>query len=231
MFQTAQTDSILPFKLPNFHYPIRGFRRVEESDSTGSYLVISSQYHNTVVGIPIRISFDRYTQMRLAMEQKKLLKETVTKPPQTGQNPSGQNAPGYELLGTDIAGQRVALRVAGNVNINARASREDQNLIATNFQSQPQTNIIFNQKQNFNIQGSIGDRINVLVDYNSERDFQFENDVKLNYTGGADDIIQRVDAGNISLSLPGTQLVTFSPNSKGLFGIRTDMKIGPINFV
>jgi len=228
----AASDSLLPFQLPRVPYGIRGFRRAEEADSTGQYLVISPRYHDTEVGIPVRISFKQYTDLRLAREQQRLLRETVTKPPQTQETPgAGQANTGYELLGADIGGQRVALRVAGNVNINARASREDQNLIATNFESQPQTNIIFNQKQNFNIQGSIGDRINVLVDYNSERDFQFENDVKLNYTGSDDDIVQRIDAGNISLSLPGTQLVTFSPNSNGLFGIRTDMKIGPIDVV
>ncbi|NIQ11474.1 MAG: hypothetical protein GWO23_18245, partial [Gammaproteobacteria bacterium] len=55
--------------------------------------------------------------------------------------------------------------------------------------------------------------------------------VRLNYVGNEDEIIQRIDAGNISLSLPGAQLVTFSPNSQGLFGVRSDLKFGPVDVV
>ena len=180
------------------------------------------------MAIPIRISLDEYYQLRRSYNQRKLLRDALTKNLQ----PEGAgDSKSIELIGADIAGQRVSLRVSGNVNINARALREDKNLTTTSIQSQPNTNILFNQRQNFNIEGRIGDRINVLVDYNSENDFQFENNVKINYTGNEDDIIQRVDAGNISLSLPGTQLVKFSPNSKGLFGVRTDIKLGPIDIV
>jgi len=226
----AESDTLLPWKILRPNYTVRGFRRVEAVDSTGTYLVISPMYYDTPVGIPLWVDLDAYYELNLRRNQRELLFRALhTEEEQASTNL--QDARGYELVGADIAGQRVALRVAGNVNINARATREDKNLITTNFQSEPQTNIIFNQRQNFSIEGSIGDRINVLVDYNSERDFQFENDVKLNYVGNEDDIIQRVDAGNISLSLPGTQLVTFSPTSSGLFGIRTDMKFGPVDVV
>lgn len=224
----ADRDSTLP---PPIRMPlprIQGLQRVEKPDSTGQEIIIAEQFDSTPVSIPIRMDYHTYFELRRKYNAHQLF---VKKATQSLQYESGQGGRGLELVGAEIAGQRVSLRVAGNVNINARAMREDKNLITTSIQSQPTTNIMFNQQQNFNIEGRIGDRINVLVDYNSERDFQFENDVKINYTGDEDDIVQRIDAGNISLSLPGTQLVTFSPNSRGLFGIRTDMKIGPIDVV
>ncbi len=224
----ADRDSLLlpriPIPLPN----IQGFQRVEQPDSTGQQILISEEYYNKPVSIPIRMSYEQYFALRRKWNARQLFIKATT---QSLQYENKQGGRGLELVGAEIAGQRVSLRVAGNVNINARAMRENKNLISTSLQNRPTTNILFNQRQNFNIEGRIGDRINVLVDYNSERDFQFENDVKINYTGNEDDIVQRIDAGNISLSLPGTQLVTFSPNSKGLFGIRTDMKIGPIDVV
>ncbi|MCF7804120.1 MAG: cell surface protein SprA [Candidatus Marinimicrobia bacterium] len=224
----ADRDSTLPPPVP-FPLPlISGYRRVESTDSTGHQLIISQQYHGQDVTIPIRMSLDNYYELKREQNRRLLLREALTESLQ----PAGRAGGGsIELIGADIGGQRVSLRVSGNVNIEARALREDKNLTTTSIQAEPNTNILFNQRQNFNIEGNIGDRINVLVDYNSERDFQFENDVMINYTGSEDDIIQRIDAGNINLSLPGTQLVTFSPNSKGLFGIRTDMKLGPIDVV
>ena len=224
----ANSDSLVPPRVPDFTFQLPGYRRITETDSTGDTLVVAMQHYDDRVGIPVRIDLDDYYQLRREQHRQELFVQSTQKIREQEQSQSDQK---LELVGADIAGQRVSLRVSGNVNINARATREDKNLKTTNIRNEPNTNILFNQRQNFSIQGSIGERINVNVDYNSERDFQFENDVNINYTGDEDDIIQRVDAGNISLSLPGTQLVTFSPNSSGLFGVRSDMKIGPIDLV
>ena len=44
-----------------------------------------------------------------------------------------------------------------------------------------------------------------------------------------DDIVQKVEAGNISLSLPATQYVTFSGQNNGLFGLKAISKLGPVD--
>ena len=67
------------------------------------------------------------------------------------------------------------------------------------------------------------------MDQDAERDFDWENNIRISYQGEEDDIIQKVEAGNISLSLPATQYVTFSGQNKGLFGLKGISKIGPID--
>ena len=63
----------------------------------------------------------------------------------------------------------------------------------------------------------------------SERDFDWENNIRISYEGEEDDIVQKVEAGNISLSLPATQFVTFSGQNSGLFGLKAISKIGPVD--
>lgn len=78
----------------------------------------------------------------------------------------------------------------------------------------------------FKIEGKIGDKIHVYVDQSTERFSETENAIKINYTGDEDEIIQEIEAGNTSLSLPNTHFVSVNEKHKGLFGIKVKMKIG-----
>jgi len=135
-----------------------------------------------------------------------------------------------EVVGVDIGRLgRASLRVSGNVNINGKMVFQDQELVRSSINETQNTHIEFDQRQNLNIEGKVGDRITVLMEEDSERDFDWENNIRISYQGEEDDIIQKVEAGNISLSLPATQYVTFSGQNKGLFGLKGIAKLGPID--
>ncbi|MCB0260416.1 MAG: hypothetical protein KDE62_11970, partial [Calditrichaeota bacterium] len=70
----------------------------------------------------------------------------------------------------------------------------------------------------------------VSVDQNSEATFDFENTLKLTYEGDEDEIVQRIEAGNVALSLPSTNYVSTGSNHQGLFGVKTQMKVGNFSF-
>ena len=127
-----------------------------------------------------------------------------------------------------FGGDRVGLRVTGNITIDGglRRQKTDQNITTQN----DLTNYSFriDQTQRFNIEGKVGDKVSVYVDQDSERMFEFENNLKLEYTGLEDEIIQKIEAGNVSLSLAGTELATFSGTNTGLFGFKTESRFGPL---
>ena len=84
------------------------------------------------------------------------------------------------------------------------------------------TSFDFKEKIQMNVIGNIGDKLKVTTNYNTEASFDFENQIKLEYTGHEDEIIQKIEAGNVSLPLS-TQLIT---GSQSLFGIKTKLKFG-----
>ena len=135
-----------------------------------------------------------------------------------------------EVVGVDIGRLgRASLQVSGNVNINGKMVFQDQELVRSTLNQTQNTHLEFDQKQNLNIQGKVGDRITVAMDQDSERQFEWENNIRISYEGYEDDIIQKIEAGNISLSLPSTKYVTFSGKNQGLFGIKAISKLGPID--
>ncbi len=85
------------------------------------------------------------------------------------------------------------------------------------------------QELDVQLRGQIGEKVNVEVDHTSSSIAANANRIRLNYQGFDDDIIKLIELGNTSLSLPGSQLVSFSTSSQGLFGIKTLAQVGPMD--
>jgi cell surface protein SprA len=97
--------------------------------------------------------------------------------------------------------------------------RDDPQL---NVKQQRNTNFNFEEKIQMNVIAKVGDKIDFNVKYNTEASFEFENEMKLEYIGNEDEIIRRIEAGNVTLPLNST-LIT---GSQSLFGIKTEMQFG-----
>jgi hypothetical protein len=85
------------------------------------------------------------------------------------------------------------------------------------------------QELNLQLTGTIGDKVSVDVDQSSQAATPLANRIKIRYKGYEDEIIQRVDLGNTSLSLPGTNYVTYGGTAQGLFGINAQARLGPVD--
>lgn len=82
------------------------------------------------------------------------------------------------------------------------------------------------QELDVSLNGSIGDKVLIRVDHSSQALTDNANKIELNYQGYEDDVIKRIDLGNTNLSLPGSQLMSFSSSSAGLFGVKVLAQIG-----
>ncbi|MFZ0280095.1 MAG: cell surface protein SprA, partial [Bacteroidales bacterium] len=83
----------------------------------------------------------------------------------------------------------------------------------------------FKEKIQMNVTGTIGDKMQLGVNYNTDAMFEFENRTKLQYSGKEDEIVKKVEAGDVTLPLTGT-LIT---GSYSLFGLKTEMQFGKLN--
>ncbi len=84
------------------------------------------------------------------------------------------------------------------------------------------TSFDFQEKIQMNVIGKIGDKLKLTTNFNTESTFDFENQMKLEYTGKEDEIIKKLEIGNVSLPLNGT-LIT---GSQSLFGFKTQLQFG-----
>ena len=80
----------------------------------------------------------------------------------------------------------------------------------------------FDERIQMNVIGRIGEKLQIQANYDTEATFEFENEIKLEYTGDEDDIIKKIEVGNVSMPLSGA-LIT---GAQSLFGIKTKMQFG-----
>ena len=83
----------------------------------------------------------------------------------------------------------------------------------------------FDEKIQASVQGKVGQKLNFNLSYNTEASFSFDQqNLKLNYKGEEDDIIQSIEAGNVTMDLPSSLI----RGSKALFGIKANLKFGKL---
>ncbi len=130
-----------------------------------------------------------------------------------------------EMFDRIFGGNTVDIRPQGAAELifGVNTSRTENPAIAEN--QRKLSTFDFNQKIQINLLGKIGDKLKVTTNYNTEAAFDFENQMKLEYTGYEDEILQKIEAGNVNLPLTGS-LIT---GSQSLFGLKTQMKFGKTN--
>ena len=83
----------------------------------------------------------------------------------------------------------------------------------------------FDEKINLNVNGKVGDKVNMNLNYNTDATFDFdEQNMKLKYDGKEDEIIKLVEAGNVSFPSNSSLI----KGASSLFGVRTDMQFGKL---
>lgn len=119
----------------------------------------------------------------------------------------------------DIRPQGAAeLTFSGSVNStkNPSLTENQRNNASFNFDQSIQMNVI----------GKIGTKLTLRTNYDTKSQFDFENQTKLEYSGDEDEIIKKIELGNVSLPLSGSLI----SGTQSLFGIKAQFQFGKATF-
>lgn len=80
----------------------------------------------------------------------------------------------------------------------------------------------FDQRISLSLLGKVGTRLQVNANYDTQSTFDFQNIIKLDYTPTEDDIIQKIEVGNVNMPL-NSSLIT---GAQSLFGVKAQLQFG-----
>ena len=80
----------------------------------------------------------------------------------------------------------------------------------------------FDQRISLSLLGKVGTRLQVTANYDTQSTFDFQNLIKLEYTPTEDDIIQKIEVGNVNMPL-NSSLIT---GAQSLFGVKAQLQFG-----
>ena len=134
---------------------------------------------------------------------------------------------GGELFDRLFGGNTVDIRPTGSAELMFGVITNRNENPAIPQKQRKISNFDFNMKIQLNIVGKIGEKLKLTTNYNTEASFDFENQIKIQYTGTEDEILKKVEAGNVNLPL-NSSLIT---GSQTLFGVKTTLQFGKLNVV
>ena len=119
----------------------------------------------------------------------------------------------------------VRIKTQGTAELKFGATMKNIDNPSLPIRNRKTTNIDFDEKINLNVNGKVGDKVNMNLNYNTDATFDFDSqNLKLKYDGMEDEIIKLVEAGNVSF--PSNSSLVKGASS--LFGLRTDLQFGKL---
>lgn len=126
------------------------------------------------------------------------------------------------LFETIFGGNTINIIPQGSaeVDLGVLFSKQDN----PSFSPRNRTNFTFDfdQRISLSLLGKVGTRLQVTANYDTEATFDFQQIVKLEYTPTEDDIIRKIEVGNVNMPL-NSSLIT---GAQSLFGVKTELQFG-----
>lgn len=116
----------------------------------------------------------------------------------------------------------IDVKPSGSVEVDfgARYTKQDN----PSFSPRNRSNLTFdfNQRISMSLMGKVGTRLTVNANYDTQSTFAFQNLIKLEFTPSEDDIIQKIEVGNVSMPLNSSLI----RGAQSLFGVKTQLQFG-----
>jgi cell surface protein SprA len=119
---------------------------------------------------------------------------------------------------------KVDIKPSGYIDI--AAGYQGQNIKNPTLPERARKNGGFDFPMNAQLQvdANIGDKIKMPINYNTLANFDFENQIKLDYQGKEDEVLKLFQAGNVNFSSKSTLI----PGAQSLFGVKTQVQFGKL---
>ncbi len=126
------------------------------------------------------------------------------------------------LFETIFGSNTIDVKPSGSVEMDFGLRYTKQDNPAFSPRNRSTTSFDFNQRISMSLMGKVGTRLNVNVNYDTQSTFAFQNLIKLEYTPTEDDIIQKIEVGNVSMPLNSSLI----KGAQNLFGVKTKLQFG-----
>ncbi len=204
-------------------------RNIEYDPVTKQYYIvekIGNKYYRT----PTSLTFEQFQRLQAKQAEAEYFRRRANAVMQLNRNVSRPKFRVFNnlfdrIMGVDSLGKvKIDIRPAGNVDI--MAGYQGQNIKNPTLPERARKNggFDFDMNANVNVNANIGEKLKLPINYNTLANFDFENQLKLDYKGMDDEIIKSIEAGNVNWQSKGTLI----PSAQALFGLKTQLQFGKL---
>jgi cell surface protein SprA len=123
---------------------------------------------------------------------------------------------------TIFGGNTIDITPQGSVSVDLGVLFSKQDNPSLSPRNQSNTSLDFDQQINLSIDGKVGERLDVSAQFDTQSTFDFQNQIKLDYTPTEDDILRKIEVGNVNMPLNSSLI----QGAQSLFGVKTQFQFG-----
>ena len=178
---------------------------------------------------PIFLTQKEYAQYRLKRDMLQYFKDKVSA---TNSKRKGASAAQKDLLPTYYVDSKFfesifggnTVKVTPTGNLNFKLGFIYQNTENPQISEENRSSLVFDfdQQINASIRAKVGERLEFTANYDTQSTFDFQNLVKIDYTPTEDDILQGIEAGNVTMPIKNSLI----NGAQSLFGVKAKLQFG-----
>jgi cell surface protein SprA len=204
-------------------------KKTIEYDPVSGLYVFRTKIGDQEVATPFSLSPDEYMQYTLKQSMADYFRDKNT---EAYNNKDEKDEFSLKDIKLDIGAAEklfgpggVKVRTQGYVEATMGIKRNSTDNPILSEQTRSRTAFEFKEDIQMNVTASVGDKINFGMNYDTKALFDFDSKkLKLGYEGKEDEIIKRIEAGNVSMSTTNSLI----NGGTALFGINTELQFGKL---
>ncbi|WP_296698578.1 cell surface protein SprA [Algoriphagus sp.] len=234
LWQNMRTNPLYPFRNP-FITPISPFLPSPLTNQNVQVLVDSTLRYNIVeeldssrVGNEQEYDFEEFSKI----QEYKVRQEYWRSRSRGGDGESAVEgrglippltvSPSFDRI---FGGSEINIVPTGYVNLDFGAIFRRIDNPTLPIRQQQNGGFNFDQQIQMAVNGSLGEKMKIGANFDSNNSFDFQNQLKVEYNGFEEDIIKSIEIGNVSMPVQ-NRLIQGAQN---LFGVKTQMQFGKMN--
>ena len=202
-------------------------QQVEYNDSLDRY-VIGNKISDSYINAPVMMTAEEY----MKWSEKQMMQDFFRKKNDEIYQAKGKEKFDFSDMHFDLGPAEkifgpggVRIKTQGSAELKFGATMKNIDNPSLPIRNRKTTTMDFDEKVNLNMNGRVGDKVNMNLNYNTDATFDFDSqNLKLKYDGKEDEIVKLVEAGNVSF--PSNSSLVKGASS--LFGLRTDLQFGKL---
>ena len=225
---TSTSFSLGSLELPNPTSIVTKYTYDPELDR----YVYTEELGSFAINYPLILTPEEYERRVRDEQMKRYFKEKIAAldgRTEEGKESQGSLLPAFyvksDLFQSIFGGDKIEFTPTGSVEMDLGLLFTKQDNPAFSPRNRSNFTLDFRQRISLSLLGKVGERLQVTANYDTESTFDFQNQIKLEYTPTEDDIIQKIEVGNVAMPLNSALI----QGSQSLFGVKTELQFGKTN--
>ena len=123
-----------------------------------------------------------------------------------------------------FGGNEINITPTGNVNLDFGGIFRRIDNPSIPIRQQQNGGFHFDQQIQMSVNGTLGQKMRIGANFDSNNSFDFQNQLKVEYAGFEEDIVKSIEIGNVSMPIQNSLI----QGAQNLFGVKTQLQFGKL---